>query len=66
MIFYFYLVFFFHFFYFIFSLPISFGLCFLISPFRFFFDVLSQDFIKCSRKSFAYIHVYIYINHMYI
>ena len=49
----------FHFFYFIFSAPISFSLCFPISPS--FFYVLSQAFIKHSRKAF----VYIYINNMY-
>ena len=50
----------FHFFYFIFSAPISFSLCFPISPslpFFFFFDVLSQAFTKRSRKAFVYIYI---------
>ena len=51
--------FFFHFFfYFIFSAPISFSLCVLISPsLLYLFDVLSQAFIKHSRKAFVYIHI---------
>ena len=60
-------------FYFIFSAPISFSLCFPVSPtlLLFFFDVLSQVFTKCSRKAFVhtyinsmhdiYIYIYIYI-----
>ena len=51
MIFYFYLVFF-HFFYFIVSAPISFILCFLISP-SLKKNVLSQAFIKCGRNIFV-------------
>ena len=47
----------FHFFYFIFSAPISFSLCSNISPS--FFDILSQAFIKCSRKAFVYIYKYV-------
>ena len=50
----------FHFFYFIFSASISFSLCFLIYVFLI-FVVLSQAFIKCSRKA----SVYIYINSVY-
>ena len=50
----------FHFFYFIFSVPISFSLCYPISPSLLFFNVLSQAFIKC-RKAL----VYIYINNKY-
>ena len=50
----------FHFFYFIFRAPISFSLYFPISPSLFLFDVLSQAFIRCSRKAF----VYTYINSM--
>ena len=50
----------FHFFYFIFSVPISFSLCSLISPSLLFFNVLSQAFIKC-RKAL----VYTYINNKY-
>ena len=49
----------FHFFYFIFSTPISFILFSNVSIS--FFQVLSQAFIKHSRKTF----VYIYINNMY-
>ena len=46
----------FYFFYFTFSPPISFSLCFPISPsFSFFLNVLSQAFIKHSRKALAYI-----------
>ena len=47
----------FHFFCFIFSAPISFSLCFPISPslLLFFFDFFSQVFIKCSRKALVYI-----------
>ena len=52
----------FYFFYFIFSAPILFSLCFPISPYLFFFDVLFQGFIKCNRKAF----VDIYINSMYM
>ena len=51
----------FHFFYFIFRTPISFSLCSTISLSLLFFDVLSQAFIKCSRKAFVYIHIYICI-----
>ena len=53
----------FHFFYFIFSAPISFNVCFPISPslLFFLFDVLSQAFIK-HRKAF----VYTYIHNIYI
>ena len=43
------------FFYFIFSAPITFSLCFSISPslpIFFFFDALSEAFIKWNRKSF--------------
>jgi len=40
---------------FIFKAPISFSLCFPISLPLFFFNVLSQDFIKHSRKAFVYI-----------
>ena len=47
--------------YFIFSAPISFSLCFPVSPTLFFFDVLSQVFTKYSRKDF----VYTYINSMH-
>ena len=43
-----------YFFYFIFSAPISFTLCFSIFPSPL-FDVLSQAFIKRSRKALAYI-----------
>ena len=50
----------FHFFYFIFRTPISFSLCSTISLSLIFFDVLSQAFIKCSRKAFVYIHIYMY------
>ena len=46
----------FHFFYFIFRAPISFSLCSKISLPLLFFDVLSQAFIKCSRKAFVYIY----------
>ena len=42
------------FFYFIFSTPISFSLCFPISPSLLYFLMLSQAFIKCSRKAFVY------------
>ena len=48
-------------FYFIFSAPISFSLCFPVSPSLLFMDVLSQVFIKHSVKAFVYIH----INDMY-
>ena len=54
----------FHFFYFIFSAPVSFSLYFPISPslLFFLFDVLSQVFIKHSRKAFVYIYMhYIYV-----
>ena len=52
----------FHLYYSIFSVPISFSLCFPISPsILFLMDVLSQAFIKCSIKAF----VYIYINNIY-
>ena len=51
----------FHFFYFIFSAPISFSLCFPISP-SLFLNVLSQAFIMYSRKTLAYI----YISNMYM
>ena len=46
-----------------FSYVSSFSLCFLISPSLLFsfFDILSQAFIKHSRKAFVYIH----INNMY-
>ena len=50
----------FHFSYFIFSAPISFSLCSPISPALFSFDVLSQTFIKCSRKAFIYIYINMY------
>ena len=50
----------FHIFYFIFSVPISFSLCSPISPSLFFFDVLSQAFIKCSKKAFVYIDINMY------
>ena len=43
----------FYFSYFIFSVSISFSLCFPISPSLFFFYVLSQTFIKYSRKAFV-------------
>ena len=48
----------FHFFYFIFSALISFSLCFPISPslLFFIFYVLSQVFIKHSRKALANIY----------
>ena len=49
----------FHFLYFIFSVPISFSSCSPISPSLLFFDVLSQAFIKCSRKAFVYMFIYI-------
>ena len=45
------------------SAPISFSLCFPISPCLLFFYVLSQAFIKHSRKAFVYICIY--INNMY-
>ena len=51
----------FHFFYFIFSAPISFSLCFPVSPPPLLFYALSQAFIKHSRKAF----VYIYANNMH-
>ena len=51
----------FHFFYFIFSGPISFSLCFSISPSLNFFDILFQVFFKHSRQAFAYISMYMYI-----
>ena len=41
------------------SAPISFSLCFPISP-CLFFNVLSQPFIKHSRKAFVCVCVYIY------
>ena len=38
---------------------VSFSLCFPVSPsFFFFFDVLSQAFIKHSRKTLVYIYIY--------
>ena len=43
----------FHFFYFIFSAPISFSLCFPVSPPPLLFYALSQAFIKHSRKAFV-------------
>ena len=54
----------FHFFYFIFSAPISFSLCSPISPLV--FNILSQLFIKCSRKTIVYIYMYdiYFIKHM--
>ena len=55
----------FHFFYFIFSAPISFCLCSPISPSLLFFYVLSQAFIKCSRKDFVYIPIKIYIIYIF-
>ena len=39
-----------------FTFSISFSLCFPISPSLFFFDVISQAFIKCSRKAFVQIY----------
>ena len=51
----------FHIFYFIFSVPISFSLCFPISPSLLFFLMFSQALNKRSRNAF----VYIYINNMY-
>ena len=48
----------FHFFYFMFSAPMSFSLCFSI---YLFFYVLSQAFIKYSRKAFVYISISIYL-----
>ena len=52
-----------HFLYFRFSAPISFSFYLPISPslLLFFFDVLSQDFIKHGRKA----SIYTYINSMY-
>ena len=48
----------FHLYYSIFSVPISFSLCFPISPsILFLMDVLSQAFIKCSIKAFVYIYM---------
>ena len=46
-----------HFFYFISNAPISFSLCFAISPSLSFLDFLSQALSKCSRKAFVYIYI---------
>ena len=46
----------FHFFYFIFSAPISFSFL-SYSLLFFFFHVLSQAFINCSRETFVYIYI---------
>ena len=52
----------FHFFLFIFSAPVSLSLCSPISPSLLFFsDVLSQAFIKCSKKL-----LYTYIYYKYV
>ena len=50
----------FPFFYFIFSAPISFSLCFPISPY-WFFVVLPQAFINFSKNPYVCVYIYIYI-----
>ena len=54
----------FHLFYLIFSTPISFSLHSPISASLLFFDVLSQAFIKYSRKKFS-LHMYKYVQYLY-
>lgn len=46
----------FHFLNFIFSTPVSFSLCFLVSPFLLFI-AFSQALIKCSRNVYAFVHI---------
>ena len=56
-----------HFYYFMFSAPISFSLCSPISSSLLFSsDVLSQAFIKGTRKAFVYLYIYIQIHIIYI